>query len=157
MKPPAFRNIRRMDDDSRSTHAWLVQVQRHQRVDLKVFTDNVWGGKRKALAAARQWRDQLTLPADEYTHEMWRRNRLRRNNSSGMVGVARYERPPRPDGKPGGVAFWFSAWIDEHGVRRSRKFSVNRWGERGAKQRAIDEREREVARCVAARTTASVG
>lgn len=41
MKPKALRNIRRMDDDSRSTHAWLVQVQRHKLKAIKMFSDSV--------------------------------------------------------------------------------------------------------------------
>jgi hypothetical protein len=58
MKPKALRSIRRIDDDSRSTHAWLAQVQRHNQIAMKTFSDGVWGGKRKALAAARAWRDE---------------------------------------------------------------------------------------------------
>ena len=45
MKPKALRNIRRMDDASRSTHAWLVQVRRHKQTPAKMFSDSVWGGK----------------------------------------------------------------------------------------------------------------
>lgn len=52
-KANPMRNINRMDDDSRRTHAWLVRVQRHSHIAMKMFSDGVWGGKRKALAAAR--------------------------------------------------------------------------------------------------------
>jgi hypothetical protein len=152
MKSPAFRHLLRVDNDAKSTHAWVVRLQRHKRSTIKMFSDSVWGGNRKALAAARQWLDQQTQPLDEYAHEIWRRNRLRKNNRSGLVGVARYERPPRPDGKSSGGAFWLASWIDENGRSRKRKFSVKLWGEEAAKQRAIEEREREVSRSVAART-----
>lgn len=155
MKTAAFRNIRRMDDPSRSTHAWLVQVQRHKHAAIKMFSDNVWGGKRKALAAARQWRDEHTQPRGEYQHELWRRNILRRNNSSGLVGIARYERKPLPSGKPSHGAFWLAFWVDEHGISRKRKFSVRRWGEHRAKQMAIEVREQGVRHAVAARTQLS--
>jgi hypothetical protein len=152
MRPPDQRHLRRVDNEHTRTHAWVVSLQRNNRITIKMFSDSVWGSNDKALAAARQWRDQQTLPADEYAYEMGRRNRLRRNNSSGLVGIARYERPLRPDGKPGGDAFWQASWIDDNGRQRKRKFSVKRWGEETAKQRAIEEREREVSRAVAART-----
>jgi hypothetical protein len=152
MKAAALRNIRRMDDPSRSTHAWLVQVQRHKHIDVKMFSDSVLGGKRKALAAARQWRDEHMQPIGEYHHELWRRNTLRRNNGSGLVGIARYERTPLPSGKPSNGAFWLASWIAEHGISRKRKFSVRRWGEHGAKQMAIEAREQGVHHAVAVRT-----
>lgn len=152
MKTAAFRNIRRTDDPNSRTHAWLVQVQRHKHVAIKMFSDSVLGGKRKALAAARQWRDEHTQPIGEYQHELWRRNILRRNNRSGLAGIARYERPPLPSGKPSNAAFWLASWIDEHGISRQRKFSVKRWGEHGAKQMAIEVREQGVRHAVAVRT-----
>lgn len=150
MKPKALRNIRRMDDDSRSTHAWLVQVQRHNQKAVKMFSDSVWGGKRKALAAARAWRDEHKQALAEQAHALWRRNRLRSNNRSGLVGVARYERKADAHGnKTGGAAFWLASWIDAHGVGRKRKFSVTRWGERVAKQKAIEARMQGVDHAVA--------
>lgn len=53
VKANPMRYIRRLDDDARSTHAWLVRVQRHNQIATQMFSDGVWGGKRKALAAAR--------------------------------------------------------------------------------------------------------
>ena len=151
MKPKALRNIRRMDDASRSTHAWLVQVQRHNQIAIKMFSDSVWGGKRKALAAARAWRDEHKQPPAEQAHALWRRNRLRSNNRSGLVGVARYERKADADGqkKTSGAAFWLASWIDAHRASRKRKFSVKRWGERGAKRKAIEARRQGVGEAVA--------
>jgi hypothetical protein len=49
MKPKALRNIRRMDDTNRRTHGWLVQVQRHNQTAIKMFSDGIWGEKRKAV------------------------------------------------------------------------------------------------------------
>lgn len=155
MKTAAFRHICRIDDPRRHTHAWVVQVQRHKHAAIKMFTDSVWGGKRKALAAARQWRDEHTQPLGEYQHELWRRNLLRRNNKSGLVGVARSEREALPSGKPSNAAFWQASWIDEHGINRKRKFSVRRWGEHRAKQMAIEVREQGVRHAVAQRTRLS--
>lgn len=151
MKTLAIRHIHRVDSDSRGTHAWLVRLQRHNRSTAKMFSDGVWGGKRKALAAARAWRDQQIQNHSQYEHQLWRRNRLRRNNRSGLVGVARYERKPTSAQPAGGAAFWLASWVDEHGASRKRKFSVTRWGERGAKRKAIEERDLQVRRAVASR------
>ncbi len=152
MKKNNFHHIVRIDDPSRSTYAWIVQVQRHKCIAIKMFSDNVLGGKRKALAAARQWRDEQMNPQGEFQHELWRRNVLRRNNRSGLVGVARYERKPLPGGRPSNGAFWLGSWIDEHGKSRKRKFSVKLWGEQGAKQMAIETREQGVRHAVTVRT-----
>lgn len=153
MKPQALRNIRRMDDASRRTHGWLVQVQRHNQIAIKMFSDSVWGGKRKALALARAWRDEHTQPLAEQAHALWRRNRLRSNNRSGLVGVARYERKADAHGhKTGGPAYWLAFWTDANGTSRKRKFSVKRWGERGAKQNAIEARAQGINHAVAVRT-----
>jgi hypothetical protein len=153
MKPKALRNIRRMDDDSRSTHAWLVQVQRHNQIAIKMFSDSVWGGKRKALAAARSWRDEHKQAPAEQAHALWLRNRLRSNNRSGLVGVSRHERKADAnDHKTGGAAFWLASWTGEQGRTRQRKFSVKRWGERGAKQKAIAARAQGVSDAVAVKT-----
>lgn len=151
MKTLAFRHILRIDDASRATHAWWVRLQRHNRMVSRMFSDSVWGGKKAVLAAARAWRDQQLEPQAEYAHQLWQRNRLRRNNRSGLVGVARYERKRTGDSKVSGAAFWLASWIDEHGAGRKRKYSVKRRGEREAKRKAIKERERQVRRAVAAR------
>ena len=78
------------------------------------------------------------------TRQLWRRDRPRRNSSSGLVGVARYE-------SESGGAFWLASWTDQHGVGRKRKFSVNRWGEHLAKNKAMDECNQQMRRAVTAR------
>ena len=129
-------------------------MQRHKVARRRFFSDGVWGGKRKALAAALAWRDQQIDPLAAYAHELWLRNLKRRNNSSGLPGVGRYRGNVRADGARS-PDFWLASWIDGHGVSRKRKFSVKRWGERGAKQKAIEVRDREVREAVAVRTERS--
>jgi hypothetical protein len=140
-----LRNIRRIDDDSRrrSTHAWFVQVQRDYRIAMKMFSDGVYGGKRKALQAAIAFRAQLLAEVSDYEYQIWLRSVLRRNNKSGIAGVSRHDAIDNPNtGRR--VIFWLASWTDEHRVSRKRKFSVLRYGERKAKQLAIAERERQL-------------
>lgn len=151
-----LRNIRRVDDDSRgrSTHAWLVQVQRDYRITMKMFSDGVCGGKRKALQAAIAFRTQLLAEVSDYEHQIWLRSVLRRNNTSGIAGVSRHDRIDNPNtGRR--VIFWLASWADEHGASRKRKFSVLRYGERKAKKLAVAERELQLKRVCAIKSKAS--
>lgn len=138
-------NIQRVDDDSRRTHAWIARVQRNNRIVAKMFSDCVYGGKSKAKKAATDYRKKLLSEVPLVEHQIWRRNILRRNNSSGIPGVGRYERVANPrTGRK--EAFWLASWIDEHGASRKRKFSVMCHGEDQAKQFAIEERNRQLQR-----------
>jgi hypothetical protein len=140
-----LRNITRRDQESNRTHAWLVTLQRRNTIVNRMFTDAVYGGKRKALKAAIEYRDAMIQKESPYQHEMWVRTRIRKNNRSGIVGVARYERPANltTGHRPG---FWVASWVDENGASRKRKFAVSIHGERQAKRLAVAERDRQLKR-----------
>ena len=142
-------NIRRFDSEANSTFAWLVQVQRNHQISIKLFSDSIYGGKRKALQAAIEFRALLWADAS-YEHKIWRRSILRRNNKSGFTGVGRYDTVANKNTGTRQV-FWLASWVDEHGASRKRKFSVLRYGERKAKQLAIAERERRLKEVCAAK------
>lgn len=136
-------NIHRIDNEANRTHAWLVTVQRNTIIVNKMFTDHVWGGKRKALQAAEDFRAGLLAQVPQYDYYLHIRSTVRRNNKSGMAGVGRYESIDNPRTGRKSI-FWLASWTDEQGVRHRRKFSVLRYGERKAKQLAIAERERRL-------------
>ncbi len=140
------KNIRRVDTDANRTHAWLVVVQRKNRLMTRMFSDGVHGGKGKALVAAKAWHAQQTPPLAEFEQQMWVRTIKRRNNRSGIVGVSRIVR------RDSGVACWLASWTDPTGRNRTRKFSTRLWGERAAKQMAIDERQRQLLKMVTLRS-----
>lgn len=146
------RNIVRIDNPKSRTHAWRVTLQRQNRIVAKSFSDGICGGKRKALQAAIAYRNWLLAECSIAEHRHWVRNRLRRNNTSGIPGVGRYEALANPDtGRC--KAFWLASWIDERGASRKRKFSVSCHGERQAKRLAIAEREQQLQRvCAIGRT-----
>ena len=144
------RNIKRVDDDAKRTHAWVVTVQRRGEIVVRPFADGIYGGKKKALAAAVAYRDLLLDQHSQFEHEVWVRTRLRKNNKSGVPGVGRYEFLASPKtGRRG--AFWLASWVDEHGLSRKRKFAVSRYGELHAKRLAIAERERQLLQVCAAK------
>lgn len=134
-----LRNIRRMDDDARRTHAWIVQVQRKNNITIKMFSDSLFGGKQKALVAAVEYRDFLTMAPSPAEHNLWHRTIVRRNNTSGVPGVGLFSRKNGNDR-------WVAYWIDENGIKKSRSFSVGIYGQRQAKQLAIVERQRQLKR-----------
>ncbi|OGT20083.1 MAG: hypothetical protein A2V90_07260 [Gammaproteobacteria bacterium RBG_16_57_12] len=134
-----IRNIRRIDDDSRSTYAWLVQVQRKNNIIIKMFSDSIFGGKKKALSAALEFRNALTAVPSPAERNLWHRTIVRRNNTSGIPGVGLVRRP-------NGTERWIAYWIDENGNNKSRSFSVTIHGYSRAKQLAITERQRQLKR-----------
>lgn len=137
------RNIVRVDHEASRTHAWRVTLQRHNDIVVKKFSDAISGGKRKALKAAEAYRDELLRRYSPYAHAIWVRTRLRRNNTSGIPGVGRYEQLDNP--KTGSVRiFWLASWVNEQGDSRKRKFAVSHYGERQAKRLAVAERERQL-------------
>lgn len=132
-----LRRISRVE--SERERSWRVSVRRYGQTVVKAFTDLAYGGKRKALAAAKVYRDALevhmaTFDAD---HRQWRRTQKSKGNSSGTVGVARYMAPPKI---PGGVPapYWQAFWLDAEGKRQSKVFRVGAHGERRARRLAMD-------------------
>ena len=143
MKPQ--RNIKRIDQTESRTHAWFVTLQRWNQTHNKMFSDALHGGKRKALKAAIAYRDALLAQHSTLEHQLWIRTRIRKNNTSGIPGVCRYERAGRAPTEHRS-AYWLACWVNEHGQSRQRKFAVSIHGERQAKALAIAERARQLKR-----------
>jgi len=140
-----FRNIVRVDHEASRMHAWRATLQRWNGITVKTFSDSVHHGKRNALKAALEYRNAILLRHSPLKHHVWVRTRLRKNNTSGIPGVGRYgvvanSRTGRRQ------VFWLAFWVDEHGVRRQRKFFISSYGERQAKGLAIAERKRQLNR-----------
>jgi len=69
-RPVRRRGISRIDQDSTRTHGWYVRAGFHRRRDgmyvprhSRFFADLSWGGKRRALQAAKEYLAKLTRPA----------------------------------------------------------------------------------------------
>ncbi len=146
-----IKNITRIDNDINRTHAWLVQVQRNYFNTIKMFSDGVYGGKRKALAAAKEFHAQVlaAVPGYDYLHHI--RSVVRRNTTSGIPGVGRYDPIVNPN-TGHRVVFWLAFWTDENGVPHKRKFVVSKYGERKAKQLAVAERKKRLQEVCAAKS-----
>lgn len=139
------RNISRIDHEASRTYAWRTTLQRWKGITVKTFSDSVHHGKRNALKAALEYRNTLLLRHSPFKHHVWLRTRLRKNNTSGIPGVGRYE--VVADSKTGRrQVFWLAFWVDESGVRRQRKYFISIYGERRAKRLAMAERKRQLNR-----------
>lgn len=109
------------------TLGFCVRIYRtekgERRCHSKLFSDGVWGGKRKALAAAKAWRDRLLrklVPVGS--------NRFRVAPGHGYVKLYTRERV-------GGPSSVFVAWIRVRAGRcKSTSRSVAIWGWAGAQR-----------------------
>jgi hypothetical protein len=135
-----MRGIYRIDHPSSRTHSWLVTVQRRNCVFNRHFTDGVYGGKAKALAAARAYRASLLQRLPALTKREFCAI-TKKNNTSGISGVSRHEAPGRTPTSPRQV-FWLAQWPIGKRRAKKRKFSVKKYGEDGAFRRAIAARRR---------------
>lgn len=118
-----YRNITRMDY-SRS-HGYWVRFEYLAHPISKLFSDSRYGGKRKALKAAVQYRDEvaLTLPP-------------RRHGSDTLPGSGRIWKERRSYISWTGVRKYYTAWTawimlsPQHPA--STNTSIDKWGSRKA-------------------------
>lgn len=125
--------IARIDLPSASTHGWQVRVQRRGIKYAKFFADGNYGHPERSLAAARHWRDALLAKYTDHTRICERSPR----NSSGVVGVSKIT-VSSSNGTT--YHFWQASWSPAPGQRRCVKFSIKRYGDQEAFQRAVEAR-----------------
>jgi hypothetical protein len=112
----------------------------------RTFSDSVYGGKEEALAAAIAYRDQLLSCHSYFDYQIWKRTRLRKDNTSGIPGVGRYDCIDSRKRHEVHNVFWRAAWRDEDEVKHGRKYYVSCYGEIQAKRLAIAEYEHQLFR-----------
>ncbi len=133
------RNIIRLDQQT--TGAYLVRVTRKGVLHSKYFPDAEYGGKRKGLAAAREYRDELESALKGYTVQQLAK-RGRSNNTSGIVGVRVVEEVDyRWESQPT-YRYWVAQWSPKKGVRKTARFSVEKYGEEEAYRLAVKARKK---------------
>jgi AP2 domain len=131
-------SISRIDQPERYNHGYYVRLTRNRKTQSKFFADKANGGKRAALRAAKQHEAELLKQAEAKSGK--RRQKVSARNRSGIVGVSRgvWEEGGRE------AAYWQAAWVGGRGERRSKKYSVNKYGEERAKRLAIKARREAV-------------
>ena len=137
----ANRNITRVD--RATSGGYLVRLTRRGKQTSKFFGDKDCGGKKKALTAAKKFRDDMEKKLKGYTAKELSK-KLRSNNTSGVVGVRLVEEidkrwPSQPTYK-----YWVAQWSPEKGVRKTARFSVEKYGDEQAYKMAVKARNRGV-------------
>ena len=137
----ANRNITRIERIH--TGGYLVRVTRKGKLHSKFFSDEDYG-KKKALAEAKKYRDGLEKKLKGYTSKQLA-SKQRVNNTSGYVGVRLVEETdPRWKSKPT-YQYWVAQWSPKKGVRKTKRYSVDKYGFEEAKRLAIKARKKGVA------------
>jgi len=127
--------------DSGSTHGWFVRGYKNGKTYSKLFSDKRWGGKNKALEAARAYRDELLQDLDKIPQKPRGRRIVYRDsrNTTGVLGVCRTAKKS----SKGTVNECFSvSWRPEPGVQKCTSFSIRKYGERKAFQLAVAHRRK---------------
>jgi hypothetical protein len=134
--------ISRIDDEKNRTHAWRVSLRRRGVMHVRNFADKKFGGKRKGLRVAQAYRDELIRHNEPLSRQEYSGIR-RRNNRTGVVGVCRCSRRyTLKDGRVRETWYWEAIWPTTPGNSQTLRFSVNRFGEAGAFNRACAARAR---------------
>ncbi|WP_213937583.1 AP2/ERF family transcription factor [Pseudomonas sp. dw_612] len=101
----------------------------------KEFTFISHGGERPARAAAERFRnEQLLLFPPPLSCTI--RQKLRANNTSGLVGVSRQTNRKN--------TYWIAQTKTRDGKKLSRSFNVEKFGEEQAKCKAIEARKQQL-------------
>jgi AP2 domain len=132
-------NIRRVDHDASSTHCWRVTVQRRKRIFVRDFSDGRHGGRQAALQDAQLYRDKLVKaypPLSKATYCAIRK----KNNRSGISGLMRVDKWQVHNGRRARRLYWEAQWPIGNGKARHQKFSITKYGEEGAKRKALAAR-----------------
>jgi hypothetical protein len=125
----------------RQLGAWYVVVCRRGRIYQRYFADAVWGGAPQALVAAQRFRDQLLERIPPDTRVRRRIPKGVRKPTTDVVGVTLEKY--RVEGRE--YERYIGTWKDAEGSFRRRRFSVGRYGRKGAYDRALRARKEGVA------------
>lgn len=139
-KKPHY-GIHRVDNARNHTHAWIVTLQRRNKIWCKYFSDGKYGSKPKALEAAKTFRD-TTLDANPPMSRAEYASIRRRNNKSGVVGVCRHVATEIQNGRKVKAPYWIAFWpLEDKRVGRA-KYAVSRHGEDKAFKMAVAARKK---------------
>jgi hypothetical protein len=136
--------ISRVDSERHRTFAWIVTIQRRNQTWRRAFSDRSYGGKSKALTAAKAFRDQILRLHPPMSRAEYCQIK-RRNNKSGLPGVCRYVYLDDNDKQRVERGYWLAFWTLAPGKGKRIKFSISRFGERGALKRAMRARKEALA------------
>ncbi len=121
--------------ESRGTNCAWVRIKYDGKNFQQSFPFKKYGGKQKAIAAAKQVRDKQgrKIYGANWPYAKYSPRKISPLNSSGEIGVSFSEKDNS----------WVATWQEGQGARRRQKnayFSVNKYGDDKAKRMAIKRR-----------------
>lgn len=129
--------------DRETVGGWLVRITRKGKLHSQYFADQYYGGKRKALSAAMAYRDEMDAKLKPFSAKQLSK-KLRSNNKSGVPGVRLVtETDTRWESEPT-YEYYVAQWSPEVGVRKTKRFSVKKYGKKKALDMAIKARNKGV-------------
>jgi hypothetical protein len=137
-----YKGISRIDHEGKHTHGWYVRVCFDRKMHSKFFSDASNGGKEKALKKAVKHRNDLEKQLGKP-----RTDRIivvsNQRNTTGILGVQRTLKGIQArGGDPLARAVYEVTWSPEPNVLRKTSFSIEKYGEEGAFQKAVELRQK---------------
>lgn len=140
------RNISRIETKSQAGKVyggWEVRIQRRGVKTEKFFGDRRYGGKRKSLAAAKEFRDGIEKSAGKYSVKELAEVPSARNKS-GVVGVRLHKQKDTRGDFEYHYWYWVAQWTNANGKRKTRAFSIHQHGDEEAYRLACQARAKGV-------------
>ena len=137
-----LRNIMRID--RKQSGGYLVRITRKGKLHSEYFSDVEYGGKRKAMRAAQDYRDAQEEKLKAFSAKQLSK-KVRANNTSGTPGVRLVKETDTRWASEPTYEYYVAQWSPAKGVRRTKRFSVKKYGRKKAMELAIKARNRGVA------------
>lgn len=119
----SLKHITRLD--YQKTHGWWVRIRRKSNPSSKLFSDGVYGGRDKALEAAKAWRDEKLSSAPKQTTRTT--ESTSKSIKTGVPGLC----VSFVEGASNNLAH-LQVSVQRHGKRTSTRYSISKWGLRAA-------------------------
>lgn len=124
--------------DSKGTHGWYVRVYKNGKTYSKLYSDNKYGGKERALKIAKKARKMAEQAMKSVPTKRTRRLvKSDRRNKTGVIGVNRTKKKNRS----GTVSEYYQVtWSPKPGKTKNKQWSINKYGEDKAFEMACNFR-----------------
>ena len=127
--------------DSGSTHGWFVRAYRNKKTYSKFFSDSKFGNKEKALEEAFKKREVFKNQISKIKKRPSKSRIVSSDsrNKTGELGVSKSAKKAK-----NGISYecYSVSWKLKSGKQKSTSFSIKRYGEKEALNKAIELRRK---------------
>jgi len=132
-----YKSVSRIDQEEKHTHGWYVRVRFRGSEVSRFFNDKRHGGKRKALAAAVEFRDETERRIGKPRTDRFvvQRDATRKSDVVGVRHVVKFTCTESGETRAHDV--YEVTWSPEPNVVQRTSVSIRKYGKREALRRAI--------------------